>query len=48
VIETENEPSPSVKPVINQGFKLKPSLCINELIFLGSFVFVEYKRLFRI
>jgi hypothetical protein len=55
VIETANEPSPSVKPVTNQGFNLKPFLCIKDLILFGSFViivvvfvFVEYKRLFRI
>jgi hypothetical protein len=27
-METENDPSPSVNPVINQGFKLKLSLLI--------------------
>jgi len=56
VIETANEPSPSVKPVTNQGFNLNPSLCIKDLIFFCSFViivvvifvFVEYKCLFRI
>ena len=51
MIETENEASPSVKPVTNQGFNLNPSLCIKDLIFFGSFVtivVVEYKCLFRI
>jgi len=42
VIETANEPSPSVKPVTNQGFNLNPSLCIKDLIF---FVFNEISPL---
>ena len=40
VIETANEPSPSVKPVTNQGFNLKPFLCIKDLILFGSFVII--------
>jgi hypothetical protein len=54
VIETVNEPSPSVKPVTNQGFNLNPFLCIKDLIFFCSFVIVvvvvvvEYKCLFKI
>jgi len=30
VIETANEPSPSVKPVTNQGFKLKVPSSLNN------------------
>jgi len=51
VIETANEPSPSVKPVTNQGFKLKPSFT-KDLTLLRfsvlSFAVDEYKRLFKI
>ena len=49
VIETANEPSPSVKPVMNQGFKLKLSLSLDNfcLRFFESLV-VEYSCLFRI
>jgi len=56
VIETANEPSPSVKPVTNQGLKLKPSIFFLkkkiDLTLLRfsvlSFAVDEYKRLFKI
>jgi len=38
-IETLNEPSPSVNPVINQGFKLKIFVFLSED--LGSSRFLE-------
>ena len=55
--ETANEPSPSVNPVMNQGFKLKPSelvptkdltLLVGEAFSVLSFAVVEYKCLFKI
>src|SRR3954468_24066182 len=49
-IETVNEPSPSINPVTNQGFKLPSSIVDNFgwILLLFELLVVEYCRLFRI